>query len=536
MKTRFYLLLAVFQIGMLSAQEDAWVYFNDKPLAANYLANPLSMLSQRALDRRAAQGITPDVADVPLHQPYIDAVAAVPGIEVKSSSKWFNCLHVRGTAAAINSLTGLTGVSQVVFANDNLNPAAPRRPFSAQSRISKWADIQVSYPYGSSTNQVQQLNGHQLHELDYTGAGKMIAVLDAGFPGVNTTSPFQRLRDANGILGGYDFVNDNTDFYSGGNHGTTVLSTMAGYVPDALIGTAPDASYYLFITEDVASENPVEESYWVEAAERADSLGVDVINTSLGYFGYDNPEYSHTYSDMNGNTTFISKGVNMAFSRGMIVVVSAGNSGNSPEPHIGAPADAVSALTIGAVNAAGQYASFSSIGPSFDGRIKPDVVAQGSAVFVAQPTGVVTTSSGTSFSAPITAGLVACLWQALPDKTNQEIIDLVRQSASLYANPTTQLGYGIPDFNLALSLATPGYERLSDAVYPNPFDTEVTVTLSRMVPGSSLEIFDPTGKCVYRTSLESVIQTLDLSALSAGFYLYKVQSGSWERSGKLLKH
>ncbi|HLN94770.1 MAG TPA: S8 family serine peptidase [Flavobacterium sp.] len=528
------LLIAFFQVWLTFAQEDAWVYFTDKPDAASYLANPSAMLSQRALDRRAAQNIPVDIADVPLHTPYVEAVAGTPGIVIKSASKWFNCLHVRGSEASINSLTSLSFVDHIVFANANLNPA-PRRPQSRLSRVAKWTDIQVNYPYGSSENQVQQLNGHYLHQMDYTGSGKYIAVLDAGFPGVDTASPFQRLRDNNGILGGYDFVNDATDFYSGGNHGTTVLSTMAGYVPDALVGTAPDASYYLFITEDVASENPVEESYWVEAAERADSLGVDVINTSLGYFGYDNPDYSHTYADMNGTTTFISKGVNMAFSRGMIVVVSAGNSGNSAEPHIGAPADALSALTIGAVNASGQYASFSSIGPSYDGRVKPDVVAQGAAVFVAQPNGAVTISNGTSFSGPITAGLVACLWQALPELSNQEIIDLVRQSASLYDNPTTQLGYGIPDFNLAIAMSVEGFEPAPYAVYPNPFSQSLTVTVPKVVTGATLEVTDTTGKRVLEAALTALSQTFELSGLATGFYFYKVQSGGMVRTGKIVK-
>lgn len=532
---KFVLFFLFFQTGILFAQEDAWVYLTDKPDAGTYLSNPLTMLSQRALDRRAAQGIAVDVDDVPVYAPYIAQVAGVAGIEIKSSSKWFNCLHVRGSEATINSLSSLSCVDHVVFANNNLNPAAPRRPRPA-ARTSKWAEIQVTYPYGASSNQVEQLNGHQLHQLDYTGSGKIIAVLDAGFPGVNTITAFQRLRDAGGILGGYDFVNDAADFYTGGNHGTTVLSTMAGYVPDALVGTAPDAQYYLFITEDVSSENPVEESYWVEAAERADSLGVDVINTSLGYFGFDNTNYSHTYADMNGTTTFISKGVDKAFSRGMIVVVSAGNSGNSLEPHISAPADAFSALTIGAVDAAGNYASFSSIGPSYDGRVKPDVVAQGASVFVAQSTGAITTSSGTSFSAPITAGLVACLWQALPDKTNQEIIDIVRQSASLYNNSNAQMGYGIPNFLQALSLSTDGFGAPALTVFPNPMNDQLTVTWSQTMESPSLYLYDASGKKVYQTTVEGRNTTLDMSSLAPGFYIYTLQSGATQRTGKLLKH
>ena len=235
------------------------------------------------------------------------------------------------------------------------------------------------------------LNGQVLHQQNYTGSGKIIAVLDAGFPGVNTAQPFKNLIDNHQILGGYDFVNRNNNFYTGDDHGTMVLSTMGGYKENALVGTAPDASYYLFITEYDPTENPVEESYWVEAAEKADSLGVDIITTSLGYFGFDNANYSHTYSDMNGTTNFISRGAEIAFSKGIIVVASAGNEGNTAEPHIGAPADAVSVITVGSVTASKTKSPFSSIGPSYDYRIKPDVMAQGTAAVISDASGTIRT-------------------------------------------------------------------------------------------------------------------------------------------------
>ena len=227
---------------------------------------------------------------------------------------------------------------------------------------------------------------------------------------------------------------------------------MGGYTEGQLVGTAPDAQYYLFVTEDVASENPVEESYWVEAAEEADRLGVDIITSSLGYFGYDNPSYSYTYSDLTGNSAFASRGANIAFSKGIIVVASAGNSGATSNPYIGVPAEATNVLAIGAVQANENYAAFSSIGPSFDGRVKPDVMAQGQNAVVATTAGSITTVSGTSFSGPIMAGMIASFWQAVPTLTNQQVVNLVKQSSDRFNLPTFQYGYGIPDFQLALQM------------------------------------------------------------------------------------
>ncbi len=332
------------------AQEDAWVYFTDKPDTDSYLASPLTMLSQRALDRRAAQGIAVDQTDVPIHQAYIDQIAALGTVQVLAKSKWLNAIHVRGSQPDVSSLGNLSFVDHVQFADTSLNEAGKPRPQRANA-TSKTLETAEDFPYGNSANQIGMLSGEYVHQQGYTGSDKIIAVLDAGFPGVDVAQPFQRLRDNNKILGGYNFVDRIENVYTRSSHGTMVLSTMGGYTVDQLVGTAPDASYYLFITEDAPQENPVEESYWVEAAEMADSLGVDVINTSLGYFGYDNPNYSYTYENMDGQTSFIARGADIAFSRGMVVVVSAGNSGNSADPFISTPADAANVLTVGAVNA-----------------------------------------------------------------------------------------------------------------------------------------------------------------------------------------
>lgn len=537
MKKLLLFTLLVFNFGF--SQEDAWVYFNDKPDAAYYLANPLQMLSQRALDRRTAQGIALDNTDVPIAQTYIDQVTASTGITVMAKSKWLNALHVRGTQANIQLLSGLLFVSHIQFANASLNSRHSNtiQKTTVIQPVNKQLEVLTDFNYGGSSNQIQMLNGHLLHQQNYTGQGKIVAIMDGGFPGVNTASPFQRLRDNNLILGGYNFPDRNTSIYTRNSHGTSVLSCMAGYVDNQLVGTAPDAQYYLFITEDTYSENPVEESYWVEAAEMADSLGVDVINTSLGYFEYDNPDYRFSYSDMNGIKTFAARGADKAFSKGMICVTSAGNSGNSANPHIATPADAITTLTVGAVDASENYVSFSSIGPSFDGRVKPDVCAKGLSATVSNTSGGITTASGTSFSSPIMAGMVATFWSAVPNMTNAQIVQFVKESADIYASPTIYKGYGVPDFQLALTnaLSASNFENDIVLLYPNPVQDKVTIVFSDTNFSGNLILFNNIGQQVGSFEISETNASVNLENLASGLYFYQLKIANKTTQGKLLK-
>lgn len=537
MKKLLLFTLLVFNFGF--SQEDAWVYFNDKPDAAFYLSNPLQMLSQRALDRRTAQGIILDNTDVPIAQTYIDQVTAATGITVMAKSKWLNALHVRGTQADIQLLTNLPFVNHIQFANTSLNSRHSNtiQKTTVIQPVNKQLEVLTDFNYGGSSNQIQMLNGHLLHQQNYTGQGKIVAIMDGGFPGVNTASPFQRLRDNNLILGGYNFPDRNTSIYTRNSHGTSVLSCMAGYVDNQLVGTAPDAQYYLFITEDTYSENPVEESYWVEAAEMADSLGVDVINTSLGYFEYDNPDYSYSYSDMNGIKTFAARGADKAFSKGMICVTSAGNSGNSANPHIATPADAITTLTVGAVDASENYVSFSSIGPSFDGRVKPDVCAKGYLASVSNASGNIVNANGTSFSSPILAGMVATFWSAVPNMTNAQIVQFVKESADIYANPTIYKGYGVPDFQLALTnaLSANNFENDIVLLYPNPVQDKVTIVFSDTNFSGNLILFNSIGQQVGSFEISETNASVNLENLASGLYFYQLKIENKTTQGKLLK-
>ena len=538
MKKNFFLFfIFIIQLGFAQI-EDAWVYFNDKPNAATYLANPLSMLTQRSIDRRTAQGISIDVTDVPIEPTYISQIASSTGITVMAKSKWLNALHIRGTQPDIQALTGLSFVNHITFANHSLNPGGRLSGSTTRvGAVNKNLDALINYNYGGSTNQIEMLNGHLLHQQNYTGQGKIIAVLDSGFIGVNSVAPFQNLINNSQILGGYNFPDGNSNIYTRHNHGTMVLSTMGGYADGQLVGTAPNASYYLFITEDVNSENPVEESYWVEGAELADYYGVDVINSSLGYFDYDNPNYSHQYDDMIGTKTFASRGANMAFSKGIVVVVSAGNSGATAEPHIATPADAFGALTIGAVQSNESYAAFSSIGPSYDGRVKPDVCAKGQAATVSNTSGTIVTANGTSFSGPIMAGMVATFWSAVPTLTATQVVNFIRQSADQYTTPTPQKGYGIPDFQLALNnaLHTTSFTTESNfTLVANPVENDLKFNFGSTINEGKLSLFNALGQIILEIRLTKENNSIDVQNLSNGLYYYNFES-TQNFKGKIIK-
>lgn len=534
MRYNFTFLLLLLSITVFSQQE-AWVYFNAKPNAQLFFNNPLTELSQKALDRRTNQNIALDFTDAPVETSFVDQIKASTGITVMAQSKWLNALHIRGTQTDINALKSFSFVQKVDFADKTLNITSKKVSETRTGQTLNKLETTIDYAYGNSASQIQMLNGQVLHQQNFTGEGKIIAVLDAGFPGVNTAQPFENLRNNNRILGGYDFTTRNANFYTGGSHGTLVLSTMGGYKENALIGTAPNASYYLFITEIDALENPLEESLWVEAAERADALGVDIITTSLGYFGErTEARYNHTYSDMNGTTNFISLGAEIAFSKGIVVLASAGNEGTRVEKHIGSPADAVSVLAIGSVMASKVKSDFSSIGPSYDGRIKPDIMAQGTAAVIANVNGTIGTSNGTSFSCPIMAGMVACLWQAFPAKTNKEIRQMILESSSQYTTPDNNYGYGIPNFGLSLGVEN-FQTTTSFSVFPNPAKTDVSFSFSEHNSKASIVIYSVLGQKLIETEITNENPTVSVHPLKSGLYFYTFDAEGLHKTGKIIK-
>lgn len=558
----FLFLLTVFKTY---SQEDAWIFLKDKPNKETFINNPLKMLSQRALDRRGIQQVALDSLDVPVDENYYNQIKNEENITVLAKSKWLNAIHIQGQVEDINNLLSTYSfIDYIEFANKALNTngkSTTKSKIIISKHYNKFNEALSDFNYGDAENQIKMLKGDYLHGQGFTGGNQIIAIIDAGFPNVNTLEAFQRIRDNSQILGGYNFADRNENFYTRNSHGTHVLSSIAGYLENEFVGTAPDAKFYLFISEIAETETVLEETLWVEAAERADSLGVDVINTSLGYTTYDNPNHSHTYEDLDGKTTFITRGAEIGASRGMLLVNSAGNSGSRSWKYIGAPADAPSVISVGAVNASGEIAAFSSFGPTSDGRIKPEILGQGqNPALINYSSGAVTkSSSGTSFSSPIIAGLIACLNQEIPlfvkgngkkDSSDPSVGGYYNnylkrglyESADKYDNPLEQHGYGIPNFELAQSIY---YSLVPSSVddnflsklfiYPNPIKDSFTISSETVTLNDfTIQVFNILGKKVLeKVNLNS--RTVDISFLKNGVYMLKISKGNQHRTLKLIK-
>ncbi|MDN3724984.1 S8 family peptidase [Aequorivita sp. SDUM287046] len=535
------LLLLVFVSTFSYAQtEDALVFLEakDPAVVSAALAAPITILTQAAIDRKNTQGIAIDDRDVPLNEIQKAAIEAATGITVLAKSKWLNAVYVRGTENNINNLLNLPFVTDIEFADKSLNRPTAGRQFT-KDKFEIENQPRPVYNYGSATNQTQMINVDYLHENDYIGQDIVVAFMDNGYPGVLTNPAYATLRNEGRLLGYYDFVDRSENPNGTGNHGSATFSDAAGFLNGQFVGTAPGASYYLYITEDGNSESPAEEAYWVEALERADSLGVYVTNTSLGYQAFDNPGFDHSYADLDGLTTIAARGANAGFDKGMINVTSAGNQGND-FGKVATPADAPGSFTIGAVDANENYVNFSSRGPNASGVIKPDVMAKGLDAAIVSQNGNVTTASGTSFSSPITAGAVASLWSAVPTLKNDVVMQAIRESADRYNSPTDQYGYGIPDFGTALnSLLTIGVEeQLLDshfALYPNPVTTEINISFPKNAENAEFMLFNILGERLLQKNISAMKNRIDVSGLASGMYIASITSNNKTTSYKIIK-
>lgn len=420
----------------------------DKQGTTATLDHPETFLSERAIERRRRQGLSLDSTDLPLSQVYLDAIAA-RGVDIVSRSKWNNTVLVRGTDdRALAALADLGCVSQarkVWTSPDSVMP--PSRRERMTGLMHRWDTLSADR-HGRALEQIAMVGGTALHDAGYTGEGMMITVMDGGFMNVDQIRAFMSMH----LVGVRDFVVPaSRDVFAEMKHGTQVLSVMAANQPGAYVGTAPAAGYLLLRCEDNGSESLAEEDYWAAAAEYADSMGTDIINSSLGFHDFDEAADSYTYACQDGATAMVSRTASMLAAKGIVLVCSAGNDGMETWKKINFPADARDILTVGAVSADGINAAFSSIGPTADGRIKPDIMAMGSPTTVITARGTIGKDVGTSFAAPVIAGLVACLWQAMPGATATQLIDMVRRSASNSAHPDNICGYGVPDFGRIIS-------------------------------------------------------------------------------------
>jgi serine protease AprX len=531
----FFFLLISFSAAKTIAQVAPNKYivsFTDKQNSVYSTNQAIDFLSQKAIDRRLKYNIAITEEDFPVNQNYVQALENI-GVNVINTSRWNNAalVFVSDTTLLpqIQQLSFVINVKkQQIIAKNNAANTDKWQIFDEINQNQSPLNFpKTTLDYGLAFQQIIMHEGEFLHELGHRGAGITIAVFDAGFFRLDSINAFNVPFALNQIIGTYDFVEMEESVYEDHSHGTLVLSTMAAFAPTRMIGTAPEANYLLLRTEDAGSEYRVEEFNWLVAAEYADSVGVDIINSSLGYTDFDDTTQNYQYSDMDGNTTLITKAANLAASKGILVVNSAGNLGGSIWRHIAAPSDAENVLTVGAINQMLEPATFSSEGPTVDGRIKPDVVATGQSTTVVGTSGNIISSSGTSFSSPIIAGLSACLLGAYPQLSPTEMIQIIRKSAHQFSQPDNKIGYGIPNFRLAMGLVSDEKSLISEKslnIYPNPFSENIFLNLTESSSEiSTIKIFDILGNEVFSKnySLENNV-LIESFEWSNGLYLMTV--------------
>ena len=433
-----------------------WRYtLKDKQGSPYSIAHPGRFLSHKSIERRKRQGLELDSTDLPVSSRYlrlIEKTSAETIREMKKrsaewtiigTSRWNNTVLVRANDTTIlqriAALDCMRKAEHVWTSPDSI-PRMIRQ--KAHTSFNPWDSLKGEF-YGCGKEQIEMLYGQRLHNIGMKGKGMTIAILDGGFQNADAIPALQHIN----IAGFKDFVFPNSlYFFQETDHGTKVLSALGSNEPQVLVGSAPEARYWLLRCEDQQTEQPVEEDYWAMAAEFADSLGVDIISSSLGYNDYDDyPNYYHQ-RDLDGHTALISHTASMLAQKGIILVNSAGNSGMGPWKKIVFPADADHILTVGALNMEKKNAPFSGVGPTQDGRVKPDVMALGSPTALISGRGTIVRDMGTSFSTPVVAGLVACLWQALPQMSAMDIMELVRKTSDSYQKPDNIYGYGMPNF------------------------------------------------------------------------------------------
>lgn len=433
--------LSVLLAGSLPAQRTYKyrVYLKDKSGSEFTVDKPESFLSEKSLDRRARQQIPVTESDLPVSKSYLDILRNT-GAGLVVTSRWNNTATLQSADSLLTSrleaLPFVVKVEKVWVSPDSV----PARNKNRKKEVTNELVKSENY-YGPAYRQIQIHRGDSLHAAGFRGEGMTIAVIDGGFYNADAMKALKNVK----VNGTRDFANPASDIFAENNHGMKVLSCMATNQPYVMVGTAPEASYWLLRSEDMDTEQWVEQDYWAAAIEFADSVGADVVNTSLGYQGFDNKKLNYKYRDLDGRHAFISRTAGMAADKGMVVVCSAGNEGSKTWKKITPPGDADHVLTVAAVDSSLVNATFSSVGNTADGRIKPDVAAMGLKSAVLDVNGTVSHANGTSFASPTLCGLVACLWQACPQLTAKELIELVRNSSDRIDFPDNVFGYGIPD-------------------------------------------------------------------------------------------
>ncbi len=531
-------LLLLQSLQLLAQQNRYMVFFTDKDNSTYSISNPEAFLSTRAIARRTKQNITISEQDLPVSDVYVQGIKD-SGADVYFKTKWFNGVLIQATPEQADAIEQLSYVDEVEF----VAPGSRLGGFIDDAPTWNVATIPDN-TVNSSGFQLSQLRANYMHEDGFTGEGMMIAVLDGGFTTTDGSAAFEHIVTNDRLVASMDFVENNTNVYHSSSHGTSVFSCIAAKYEEQMVGTAYDANFVLCVTEDVGSEFIIEEYNWLIAAEFADSIGVDIITSSVGYNTFDSAYMDYTYNDLNGETSVITRATDIASSKGILMVTSAGNSGNSSWRYVTMPADANSVIAVGAVDASGNKAGFSSFGPTADGRIKPDVVALGSGTVVINGSGNISTKNGTSFAAPLIAGFAAALWQARPDLTNTELKQLIKSSSSNSTNPDNETGFGIPNYLIAVDKEVLNVEELmahEAKIYPNPvYGDYITLQLDNDLNWSGLKVafIDLNGKVHLREKFRNNGDTdleLNISSLSSATYIVKLTLGNKTREIRMVK-
>ena len=522
------------------------VSFKDKQ-GSPPLSNPTAFLSQRSLDRRAHQNIALDSTDQPVAPAYLSDALATTGGVLHLTSRWLNhcVILLQDSTDILQLLTKpyVTGVKHIAYFPTGLHgkPSGNNPKFSGENAVAKTTGDAAFY--GGTYGQTKVVNGDHLHDHGYKGKGKLIAVIDEGFRHVDTNPAFDSMRNNGRLVDVRNFVYANNDIYNNSSHGTSSFSTMAGYAPGTYVGAAPEAEYALYVTEYPPEEQEIELENMLAATERADSIGADIVTESLGYNIFSNPVYyQFVYADIDGKSSIAAKAANIATTKGMIFIASAGNEGGGGWNHILTPGDADSALTVGSVNEFKAPAGNSGYGPNSSGRRKPDVCMVGNAAAVLSSGVNATYINGTSFATPQLAGWAACLWQSTPSANSYRIRRAIVESAHMYETPDDHSGYGVPDFQRAreiLNVDGPATDYIL-TIGPNPFSSTITLRLKADSGEMEMALIAVDGK---RLSTESRtvnkgVHEISLSTTNvpAGVYFLQITNAGKRSVTRMVKY
>ena len=511
-----------------------YIQFANKKGTPYTLANPSAYLSQRAIDRRNSFHLSVDSTDLPITPSYLQQIENL-GVHLHCRSKWMNGATAKTTDSTLMSqVRALPYVKFVQYTGKLIGAAlAPAQKAKTLSDTD----------YGPALKQINMLNGRWLHNAGYRGKGMQIAVIDAGFTNVNSNRCFDSLRLQGRLLGTKDIINPASNIYTENFHGANVLSLMAGNIAGQYLGTAPDAAYWLIRTEYDPTEYKVETDFWASGIEFADSVGADLVNSSLGYTTFDDTNSSFTYADMNGKVSRASRAATIASQKGMVVVVSAGNDGAKTWHYIGSPGDADGIITVGSVAADSSSSAFSSYGPASDNRVKPTLCAIGTSSSLVNTSGTISTGNGTSYASPILCGMTACLLQKYKSQTTNpsvsDFINALTLSGHLYSSPTAQKGYGIPNFQNAFThfLTTDSSDSAQTSLfkaYYNSSNKTINIQLNKSGLNSQIQLFSVTGTLIYNAPIIESQTIISTHTFAKGIYAIRIITNGETFSQKII--